>query len=213
MVRATFAQWVVGTPLKVLVVVVLAVVLRWLIHRAIGTAMRAAVRRHEDRLARPGHHTRLVGVATGAAPNRQIARMETLASVLRSVTTLTVYGIATVTVMAVCGLPVGPLLASAGVGGIAVGFGAQSLVRDYLSGVFMILEDQYGVGDLIDAGVATGTVEEVSLRVTRLRDADGVLWYVRHGEIQRIGNTSQGRPPGGSGHDEPEGAGREPETP
>jgi small-conductance mechanosensitive channel len=78
------------------------------------------------------------------------------------------------------------------VGGIAVAFGAQSLVKDFLSGLFMMFEDQYGVGDVIDVGEATGTVEEVSLRVTRLRDANGVVWYVRNGEIVRIANRSQG---------------------
>ena len=76
--------------------------------------------------------------------------------------------------------------------GVALGFGAQSLVKDFLSGVFMILEDQYGVGDVIDTGEAIGTVEEVTLRITRLRDANGVTWYVRNGEIIRIGNQSQG---------------------
>ena len=75
---------------------------------------------------------------------------------------------------------------------MALGFGAQSLVKDFLSGIFMILEDQYGVGDVIDTGEAIGTVEEVSLRVTRLRDGQGVVWYIRNGEIIRIGNKSQG---------------------
>ena len=95
-------------------------------------------------------------------------------------------------VMAQAGLELGPLLASAGVGGVAIGFGAQSLVKDFLSGIFMIFEDQYGVGDVVDTGEAIGTVEEVTLRVTRLRDFDGVVWYVRNGEIVRIGNRSQG---------------------
>ena len=94
--------------------------------------------------------------------------------------------------MALLGIPLGPLLASAGVAGVALGFGAQSLVKDFLSGIFMILEDQYGVGDVIDTGEAIGTVEEVTLRITRLRDANGVTWYVRNGEIIRVGNRSQG---------------------
>ena len=84
-----------------------------------------------------------------------------------------------------------PLIASAGILGVALGFGAQSLVKDFLSGIFMIFEDQYGVGDVIDAGEASGTVEAVGLRVTRLRDVDGTVWYVRNGEIQRVGNMSQ----------------------
>ena len=84
------------------------------------------------------------------------------------------------------------MLASASVGGVALAFGAQSLVKDFLSGVFMIVEDQYGVGDVIDTGEVVGTVENVSLRVTQLRDANGMTWYVRNGEIIRIGNKTQG---------------------
>ena len=86
---------------------------------------------------------------------------------------------------------IAPIIASAGILGIALGFGAQSLVKDFLSGVFMIFEDQFGVGDVIDVGAASGTVEAVSLRVTRLRDLDGTVWYVPNGEILRVGNKSQ----------------------
>ncbi len=90
------------------------------------------------------------------------------------------------------GVTLGPLLASAGVAGLAIGFGAQNLVKDFLAGLFMLLEDQYGVGDVVDVGDVTGTVEAVGLRITTLRDAKGVLWYVRNGEIVRVGNKSQG---------------------
>jgi moderate conductance mechanosensitive channel len=89
------------------------------------------------------------------------------------------------------GLNLGPLLAGAGVIGIAVGFGAQTLVRDLLSGVFMLIEGQFGVGDVIDAGDASGTVESVSLRITRLRSVDGIVWHIPNGEIRRVGNQSQ----------------------
>lgn len=85
-----------------------------------------------------------------------------------------------------------PLLASAGVGGIALGFGAQALVKDFLSGIFMIAEDQYGVGDHVRIGEVTGTVEEVTLRITKVRDASGMAWYVRNGEVLTVGNVSQG---------------------
>jgi small-conductance mechanosensitive channel len=90
------------------------------------------------------------------------------------------------------GINLAPLIAGAGIVGVAVGFGAQNLVRDFLSGIFMLLEDQYGVGDVIDVGEATGTVEGVGLRTTRVRDVDGILWHVPNGEIQRVGNKSQG---------------------
>ena len=85
----------------------------------------------------------------------------------------------------------GPLIAGAGIVGVAVGFGAQSLVRDLLSGIFMLIEDQYGVGDVIDVGDAIGTVESVGLRTTRIRDVRGTLWHVPNGEIRRVGNMSQ----------------------
>jgi small conductance mechanosensitive channel len=90
------------------------------------------------------------------------------------------------------GLDLAPVVASAGIVGVAVGFGAQNLVKDFLTGMFMLLEDQYGVGDVIDAGPATGTVESVGLRTTRLRDAEGTVWHIRNGEIARVGNKSQG---------------------
>ena len=89
------------------------------------------------------------------------------------------------------GVNIAPIIASAGIIGVALGFGAQTLVKDFLSGIFMIFEDQYGVGDVVDVGEASGTVEAVSLRVTRLRDVNGTVWYVRNGEILRVGNMSQ----------------------
>ena len=94
-------------------------------------------------------------------------------------------------VLSELGVNIAPIIASAGILGIALGFGAQSLVKDFLSGIFMIFEDQYGVGDVVDVGEASGTVEAVSLRVTRLRDVNGTVWYVPNGEIVRVGNMSQ----------------------
>jgi small conductance mechanosensitive channel len=101
-------------------------------------------------------------------------------------------GTAALMVLGTFQINLAPLLASAGVAGVAIGFGARNLVTDFLSGVFMILEDQYGVGDTIDAGVASGEVIEVGLRVTKLRGDGGEIWYVRNGEVKRIGNLSQG---------------------
>jgi moderate conductance mechanosensitive channel len=136
--------------------------------------------------------TRVIASATGALSERRQQRTETLGSVLRSLITAVVFGIAFLMVLSEFDVDLAPLLASAGVAGVALGFGAQSLVKDFLSGIFMLLEDQYGVGDLIDTGEATGTVEEVTLRITKLRDPSGVAWYVRNGEISRIANKSQG---------------------
>ena len=111
---------------------------------------------------------------------------------LRSIITVVVYGVALLMVLDVLRVPIGPALASAGVAGVALGFGAQSLVKDVLSGVFMLVEDQYGVGDVVDVCDAVGTVEQVTLRITKLRDGSGVAWYVRNGEIIRVANKSQG---------------------
>ncbi len=188
-----FWQGVVGAPLLVVATLAGAVVVRWLAHRIINRAVESATERSESRLAQiPGRAGQILASASGLAHQRRRQRTATMGAVLRSIVTFVVFGIAVLTIMSLLGLPLGPLLASAGVGGVAIGFGAQSLVKDFLSGVFMILEDQYGVGDVIDTGVLVGTVEDVTLRITRLRDGNGVVWYVRNGEILRVGNTSQG---------------------
>jgi small conductance mechanosensitive channel len=103
-----------------------------------------------------------------------------------------IYGVAFMMVLAEFGVDIAPMLASAGVVGLAIGFGAQNLVRDFLSGIFMMLEDQYGVGDTVDVGAAVGEVEAVGLRTTTIRDVSGTVWYVRNGEILRVGNSSKG---------------------
>jgi moderate conductance mechanosensitive channel len=180
-----------GSLITLSVIVVAAVVARLLLSRAITRVVAASVSRSERHtLKSPGG--RLLKHTTGMGTERYRQRAEALGSLLRSVSTALIVIIAVLTIMSEIGLPLEPLLASAGIGGVALGFGAQSLVKDYFAGVFMIIEDQYGVGDFIDTGEATGTVEEVTLRVTRLRDPTGVVWYVRNGEIVRIGNQSQG---------------------
>ena len=123
---------------------------------------------------------------------RRRQRAHALGSILRSVASVTIFGIAVVTALGDLGVNLAPVLASAGVVGVAVGFGAQNLVKDFISGIFMLLEDQYGVGDVVNVNGATGTVEAVSLRVTRLRDVNGVVWHVRNGTIEKVGNESQG---------------------
>ncbi len=126
----------------------------------------------------------------GAA--RRVQRAETMGSVLRSISGFVVGALVVVISLGILDVDVGPLLASAGVVGVALGFGAQTLVKDFLAGISMLVEDQYGVGDVIDVGEATGVVEQVGLRVTQLRSMDGTLWYVRNGEILRVGNMTQG---------------------
>ncbi len=182
-----------GTPLQIVGILVGAVVGRWLLHRLIRSAVDRASERHAERLRLlPGRAGDILANASGLAHERYVQRTQTVGAVLRSVVTVVVASLAVLTIMATLGVPLAPLLASAGVGGVALGFGAQSLVRDFLSGIFMIVEDQYGVGDTIDTGEVIGQVEDVTLRVTRLRDRNGVIWYVRNGEILRVGNQSQG---------------------
>jgi len=123
---------------------------------------------------------------------RRQQRVQALGAILRSASSVTIFAIAGFVVLGDLGINLAPLLASAGVVGVAIGFGAQSLVKDYLSGIFMLVEDQYGVGDVITVGDATGTVENVTLRVTRMRDVNGIVWHIRNGTIDTVGNESQG---------------------
>jgi moderate conductance mechanosensitive channel len=132
------------------------------------------------------------GVERVLVTERRQQRVRALGSILRSAASVTIFAIAGVVVLGDLGINLAPLLASAGVVGIAIGFGAQNLVRDYLSGVFMLLEDQYGVGDVISVGTVTGTVETVTLRITRLRDVNGIVWHIRNGTVDQVGNETQG---------------------
>jgi small-conductance mechanosensitive channel len=176
-------------PIRIIVIVLLA----WIavrITRMLTTRLVKHLSGGVERLAsmRGG----VAFVDTGPMPQaRRTQRAETIGAVLRSVVTIVIWSIAVLTVLEILGINLAPLIAGAGIAGVALGFGAQSLVRDFLSGMFMLMEDQYGVGDVIDAGVATGTVEGVSLRTTRLRDIDGVVWHIPNGTILRIGNKSQ----------------------
>ena len=185
-------QWLVTDGLRILVTIVLAALAIAVLHRLIDRVVATMTSKSARRLAESGRAGRVLASATGMANERQQQRVETVGSLLRSIVTFVVVTLAVLTIMALVGIPLGPLLASAGVAGVALGIGAQSLVKDFLSGIFMIMEDQYGVGDVIDTGEAIGTVEEVTLRITRLRDANGITWYVRNGEIIRVGNRSQG---------------------
>src|SRR5450759_2574159 len=185
--------WLIGPSLTIIGTLVGAMLVRWVLHRAVDRIIGSAKARaasHESQT--PRRARRILAQATMLNQERGTQRAATMGAVLKSTSTFVIFTLALLTVMATLGLPLGPLLASAGVVGVALGFGAQSLVKDFLSGIFMILEDQYGVGDVIDTGEAIGTVEDVTLRVTRLRDPSGIVWYVRNGEIVRIGNRSQG---------------------
>ena len=179
---------------RVLVIVVLALVVRALLHRLVERVVQTAVQGTVPVALRPlrDRARGTVFEPTSLLSERRRQRTETLGSVLRSIASFAVTAVAGAMVLSELGLDLTPVVASAGIVGVAVGFGAQNLVKDFLTGMFMLLEDQYGVGDVVDAGPATGTVEAVTLRTTRLRDVDGTVWHIRNGEIARVGNKSQG---------------------
>jgi small-conductance mechanosensitive channel len=191
-VAAGAADWVVTKPLKILLVAALAVVLYRLVARAIGRFIEgvrtASVQR---RLEAVGEVAPGSLVAPGPVNARAVQRAETMGAVLRSIAKAAIGTVAVLTVLGEFGVNLGPLIAGAGIAGVALGFGAQSLVKDFLSGIFMLVDDQFGVGDIVDVGEASGLVEGVSLRTTRLRDVEGTVWHVPNGEIRRVGNKSQ----------------------
>jgi moderate conductance mechanosensitive channel len=191
------------TPAKIVFIILLAAVVSHIARNAVdrfSARMRGEIeggrllgwrRKHQQPPGERPDGTEVVATPT-LTTLRAVQRAETIGTLLKSVITLAIWSCAVLMVLSEVGLNVGPLIAGAGFLGIALGFGAQNLVRDFLSGIFMLVEDQYGVGDVIDAGEATGTVEAVSLRTTRLRDINGVVWHLPNGQIQRIGNKSQG---------------------
>ncbi|HEX4702647.1 MAG TPA: mechanosensitive ion channel family protein [Pseudonocardiaceae bacterium] len=186
---ATSAEWLVAKPLHIVGILVVAIVTRLLVHRLIRRLTSSKGR--FPTLLRPLRERGPQKLAAIVSERRSL-RATTIGSVLQSITSFVIWGIAVVLVLGDLGFNLTPIIASAGVIGVAVGFGAQNLVKDFLSGIFMLLEDQYGVGDVVDFGEATGTVESVGLRVTTVRDIAGTVWYVRNGEVQRVGNFSQG---------------------
>jgi small conductance mechanosensitive channel len=183
--------WELGfSALRILLILVLAYIAQRLAKRLIRRLVSSMQEEGVERLSKtrsraPLADTRPVNLA------RATMRTETIGGVLRSIATFTVWAIAVLMILGEIGVSLGPLIAGAGIVGVALGFGAQQLVQDFLSGLFMLLEDQYGIGDYIDADQAEGTVEGISLRTTRLRDIYGIVWHVPNGEIRRVGNHSQ----------------------
>jgi len=194
---AWFAEgsyWIVLKPLRVILILLLAFAARWALHRMINRLVRTTTEGSMPTLLKPLRE-RIPSAAVNPeqfVPERRRQRAEAIGSVLRSMVTAFIFGIALLMVLKEFSFDLAPLLASAGIAGVALGFGAQSLVKDLIAGLFMLIEDQYGVGDNVDLGQATGVVEAVGLRVTTIRDGRGVLWYIRNGEIVRVGNKSQG---------------------
>ena len=165
-------DWFQGAPLRILSIIAFAIFFQYLINRAINRGIRTYSEKN----------------STSA---RQLDRARTTTMVLKSTLNSLVWVIAVFMVLAEFGLNLAPLIASAGVIGVALGLGAQTLVRDVLSGIFLLFEDQFGVGDLVQVANISGKVESVGLRITTIRDKKGVLWHVRNGEITMVGNASQ----------------------
>jgi small conductance mechanosensitive channel len=177
----------VSLALKIAFVLVLAFLIRAVAHRAINRiTARAAT------IGTGGDSGQGRGLLPERAGERRRQRSHALGSILRNASTFLISGIAGITILGDLGINLAPVLASAGVLGVALGFGAQNLVGDFLAGISILLEDQYGVGDVITVGLTSGTVEAVGLRVTRMRDVNGVVWHIRNGSLQQVGNQSQG---------------------
>lgn len=230
----TSREWLIDKPVHIAIYIVLALVVRYLLHRLIDRATKPRsgnksswwARRHRTnvddngtesltvdvdgapatfeggpkrvpaplrlgRKARTAQQEREARLREESIRERRIQRAGTIGSVLKSAVSFIVLIWVLLQSLAIVGVNVAPFIASAGIVGVALGFGAQNLVRDFLSGLFMLFEDQYGVGDIVDLGDAVGTVETVGLRVTTVRDKYGILWYCRNGEILRVGNYSQ----------------------
>lgn len=190
----TGRDWLVDRPLQVAGYVVLAIVLRLVLHKLIDrfTQRNAAGSDKGPMLLRPLRERAPSTMQQSILTERRRQRAQTIGSVLKSGVSVVILTWFVLSVLDVVGVNVTPFIASAGIVGVALGFGAQNLVRDFLSGIFMLLEDQYGVGDVVDLGEAVGTVESVGLRVTTIRDINGTVWYCRNGEVLRVGNMSQG---------------------
>ena len=200
---AGIATWLVDRPVKVVIIVLIALLARRVVHRAIDGLIERLM---SERSTEERDAVAAAEAATGTLRRELLAeklaslrerterarqRAKTLGVLFKSVASAVVGVVTFMMLLGEFDINLGPLIAGAGIVGVAVGFGAQSLVRDLLSGIFMLIEDQYGVGDVIDVGDAIGTVESVGLRTTRIRDVRGTLWHVPNGEIRRVGNMSQ----------------------
>jgi small-conductance mechanosensitive channel len=185
-------DWLLGPPLKIVLILLAAAILNRVARRAVK---RSLTRLHSgavrERMGAMRRRTPAALLETGETSLRAEQRIDALSSVLRSVVSFVIWLVAVLMCLGEVGIDLAPLLAGAGVLGVAIGFGSQSLVRDFLSGMFILIEDQFGVGDIVDLGEASGTVEAVSLRTTRLRAVDGTVWHIPNGEITRVGNMSQ----------------------
>jgi small-conductance mechanosensitive channel len=192
---AGIVDWLAHKPLRLALIIIVSLLLARIVRRAIDRLVQRLVHERTE-AARAQAAPATLGTAWGVQrlterTERARQRAITFGGMLRSVAQAAIYAIATLTCLSEVGIDLGPLIAGAGIAGLAIGFGAQSLVRDVIAGAFVVLEDQYGVGDTVDIGEAKGVIERVNLRTTQLRDIEGTLWTVPNGEIKRVANKSQ----------------------
>ncbi|SMO57866.1 mechanosensitive ion channel family protein [Solitalea koreensis] len=128
---------------------------------------------------------------TRLSKHAQKKREDTLIRIFKGASNIVLLAIVVLMILQEVGVPIGPVLASAGIIGLAVGFGGQYLIRDIISGFFIILENQYRIGDVVDFEGTSGLVEDISLRMTTLRDLDGTVHHVPHGEVKKVANLSK----------------------
>ena len=182
-IQSAWQDW--STLIRIVLIVLGAVVLRAVLLVSVKRVVKSI-----STGAKKSSSTSSKAISVAINAERLVLRATTLGSVLSNFITWSIYIIAGTMLLSELGVAVGALIAGAGILGAALGFGAQNIVRDLLSGLFIVFEDQYGIGDSVDLGEASGIVESVGLRITQVRDAKGTLWYVRNGEILRVGNSS-----------------------
>ena len=188
----SFAEVALFTPLRIAFLIVVAILVRQVVCRLINRSVTRAIGHPPPRLK--FRAAQALVEATSLPAERREQRIGALGSLARSTTTAVVTIVAALTVLTELGFNITTIVAGTSVVAVTIGFGVQSIVKDLVSGIFLLVEDQLGVGDFVDMDEASGVVEAVGLRVTRLRDDQGTVWYVRNGEVVRVGNFSQGGP-------------------
>ncbi|MCI2958284.1 mechanosensitive ion channel family protein [Agromyces atrinae] len=181
---------ILGKAINVIVIVAVALLIRWILHlviRRVVDNIVNGVKRKQDVTDTQALQ------ASPLAAVRLVQRTRTLGSVLTNVVNVTLFIVVVLMIVGVIDSTIlGSFALLSAAIGAGLGFGAQNIVKDALNGLFMVVEDQLGVGDIVDLGPVTGVVEDVRIRVTQVRDVNGTLWFVRNGEILRVGNMSQG---------------------
>ena len=190
-VLAALADWLIGKPLKVVFILLVAWLVAHIVRRTVRRAIARVVLVDRDSAARALQKVGVPTASVSVEDPRRTARATSITTAVTSTATVLIWVLAVLIILGELNIDLAPLIAGAGIAGIAIGFGAQNLVKDCVAGLFMLIEDQYGIGDAVDLGVATGAVERITLRTTVLRGQDGTVWHVPNGEIRRVGNRSK----------------------